>query len=99
MKLITTIPLQICSKTQNSVELFSSIGVAMTSSFNVWVIPPQTIAASESVLLEFMDALEDATCKRFQISACHVFADSEVCLSFSGLRNPRNEKRDFYKSL
>lgn len=99
MKLITRIPLQICSKTQNNVALFAEAGVAMSSSFNAWMIPPQTITASESILLELMDALEDATCRRFQISACHVFADSEVCLSFSGLRNSRNEKRDFYKSL
>ena len=99
MKLITTIPLQICAKTQNRLDLFANVGLAMTSSFNTWVIPPQTICASEAMMLEFMDALEDATCQRFQISACHVFADSEVCLSFSGLRNSRNEKRDFYKSL
>lgn len=100
MKLITNIPLRICSKTWNDKALFDSLGVATTYSYNLLVVPPQTIVAGEQQLLSFMDSLEDATCRRFQIAACRVFADSSgVCLSFSGIISPRDEKRDFYKSL
>lgn len=99
MKLITNVPLAICARDWAE-DWFDSVGITTTPFSGSYIMLPQTICKDELELLELMDDLEYATCKRFQISSCHVFADSAgVCLAFNGIRTSRDEKRDFYKSL